>query len=154
MQKLALVVFYEGEINVVTTRTGVSSEAMRAYVRTLRKGRKVSQPRLADAIDMAVRTYKSWELGETETIKTPNLVRAVRFLNGSFDQLAEMADDATAEDGSRMAREWLDRKDVAAEFARRATETPEEASVISRLLDLLEADVPPAEAARRARLGQ
>jgi hypothetical protein len=57
---------------------------------------------------MALRTYKSWEVGETKDIKTPHLLRAVREVGGSLDQLAAIDDQATADDGEAFARAWLD----------------------------------------------
>jgi transcriptional regulator with XRE-family HTH domain len=132
----------------------VSADALRGYVRTLRKGRGVSQGKLADAIKMALRTYKDWELGTTISIDAPYLIRAVQYLNGSLEQVASLPDTATNEDGARIAQQWLTRDAVVAEFAPRSDETPEEARALSRLLDLLEAGVPPDEAARRVRSGQ
>jgi transcriptional regulator with XRE-family HTH domain len=121
----------------------MSADALRSYVRTLRQLRNISQPDVADAIGMALRTYKSWEVGETRDIKTPYLLRAVRFLRGSFDQVATIPDSATVEDGAILAHELVD------SFAPLPDETPEEASRINRLLDLLAQGVAPDEAARQ-----
>ena len=134
---------------MVAGETLVTADALRSYVRTLRKGRKVSQPKLAEAIGMALRTYKDWELGTTVNIDAPYLIRAVQFLGGSLEQLANLPGTATAEDGARLAEQWLSRDAVVAEFAPRPDETPEEASRVNRLLELLARGVPPDEAARR-----
>jgi hypothetical protein len=57
---------------------------------------------------MGVRTYKGWEMGETKDIKTTHLLRAVREVGGSLDQLAMIDDQATADDGEALARAWLE----------------------------------------------
>jgi transcriptional regulator with XRE-family HTH domain len=133
----------------MTTGAIVSADALRGYVRTLRKGRGVSQAKLADAIKMALRTYKDWELGTTIGIEAPYLIRAITFLKGSFDQLVDLPDTATNEDGIRLADQWLTREQVVAEFAPHSNEMPEEAARVNRLLDLLAQGVPADEAARR-----
>jgi transcriptional regulator with XRE-family HTH domain len=86
----------------------MSADAIRAYVRTLRRARGLSQPVVAEAIGIGVRTYKGWEMGETKDIKTPHLLRAVREVGGSLDQLAMIDDQATADDGEALARAWLE----------------------------------------------
>lgn len=85
----------------------MSSDALRSYIRTLRQERKVSQGALAERIGVAPRTYKAWETGGTKDIKAPFLVRAIRYLRGSFDQVAEISDNATSEEGAQMALDWL-----------------------------------------------
>jgi transcriptional regulator with XRE-family HTH domain len=130
-------------------RNFVSAEAIRSYIRTLRQARKISQPALASSIKMALRTYKDWELGATASIDAPYLLRAVRVLSGSLDQLSSLPEHATAEDGAALAREW-----VVAEFAPHEDETPEEEDRLNRLIDLLAQGVPPDEAARRVLHGQ
>lgn len=126
----------------------MSADGLRAYIRTLRQGRKVSQPKLAAAIDMPLRTYKSWEAGKTVTIKTSFLLRAIRYLRGSLDQLADMPVDATADDGVQLARAWLERRDVAP-LVGASDDTPEQDARLSQLIELLARGVDPATAARR-----
>lgn len=126
----------------------VSAEAIRGYVRTLRQERKISQPKLAQAIKMALRTYKDWELGVTAKIDASYVLRAVRFLNGSFDQLADLEDDATQKDGEALARKWITRAEVVDAFAPTPNETPQDRARINRLIDLLATGMDAQEAAR------
>ncbi len=123
--------------------TAMSSNALRGYIKALRVGRGKTQPDVASRIGMAVTTYKDWERGITKDIKTPYLVRAVQFLEGSFDQIAGFSDDTTADDGAKLARQL-----IAEAFASDDQETPEEASRLTRLIDLLARGVAPDEAAR------
>lgn len=81
------------------------SDALRAYIATLRSRRGLSQDALADAIGMGRRTYIAWETGETKDIKTPLVIRAIKVLNGAFEHLG-LLDNATEEDGRRIADEW------------------------------------------------
>lgn len=155
MQKLALVVLYEREADVdaIVVRTQVSFEGLRGFVRELRKGRKVSQPDLAEAIGMSPRTYKAWELGNTETIKTHFVIRAVRYLHSNLDLLADIDDKTTFEQGAQIAREWVEsnpgsRESVAAAFAPRADETPDVAERLNQLIVLLSRGASPEEIAR------
>lgn len=85
----------------------VSADALRGYITTLRNGRNFTQQQLADAIRMAKRTYISWETGHTKDIKTPYLLRALKVLNGSVDQVAELVDSSTKADGEGLAKDWL-----------------------------------------------
>ncbi len=121
----------------------VSADAIRGYVRTLRQLRKVSQPKLAEAIGMAVRTYKDWELGTTKGIDAEYLLRAVKYLHGELNQLSSLLDSATAEDGATLAREVIET------LAPIPVETPQEESRMDRLLRLLADGLSPQEAARR-----
>jgi transcriptional regulator with XRE-family HTH domain len=125
------------------TRLLVSPDAIRGYIRALRQSRKVSQAALAEAIQMAVRTYKDWELGATANIDAPHMLRAMRVLEGSLDQIADLPTGATAEDGAALARAW-----VVSAAAPREEETPDEARRLNRLIDLLAQGVAPDEAAR------
>lgn len=129
--------------------TTVSADAIRGYIRTLRQERKVTQPVLAKAINMALRTYKDWELGNVTDIKAPYLLRAVQFLNGSYEQIASLPDEATAEDGEALARAW-----VVEQLGPTPNETPEERARLTRLIDLLAEGVPPQEAAEIVRREQ
>jgi hypothetical protein len=98
---------------------------------------------------MALRSYKDWELGNVSDIKAPYLLRAVQFLHGSYEQIADLSDEATAEDGETLARAW-----VVAELAPAADETPAEQARLNHLIDLLAQGVPPQEAAEIVRREQ
>ena len=134
----------------MSTSTAQSADALRAYSRTLRQGRKITQPDLADAIGMNLRTYKSWEMGDTKDIKTPYLLRAVRVLCGSFEQVANIQDAATAEEGAALARAWI--KAPVEAIVEEARSSPDDvAARLNRFLELLAMGVD-SEAAARAML--
>jgi transcriptional regulator with XRE-family HTH domain len=98
----------------------VSADAVRAYVAELRDGRGFTQEEFARAIGMPKRTYQAWETGETEELKTSFLLRAIRVLHGSF-QFLGLLENASAEEGERLARSWLaltsEQQQLADEFA-------------------------------------
>lgn len=62
----------------------VSGEAIRGYIRRLRQERDISQPKLASAIDMALRTYKDWETGNTKSLDAAYFLRIMRELLGDM----------------------------------------------------------------------
>lgn len=126
----------------------VSADAIRGYIRTLRQEEEKTQEDVAEAIRMAVRTYKAWELGKTKDIKTPYLIRAVHFLQGSLDQIADLADDATQEEGAELARRWLSREEVATAIAPTPDKTPDNQARLNQFLALLGAGIDPREAAQ------
>jgi DNA-binding XRE family transcriptional regulator len=83
------------------------SNAVRAYIRTLRSERNLSQDVVADAIHVARRTYIAWEAGNTiKDIKAPALIRAIKFLGGAFDHLGSF-ENASEEQATQMARDWV-----------------------------------------------
>lgn len=82
------------------------SDALRAYISTLRSVQGYSQDAVADSIGIARRTYIAWETGETKDIKAPLIIRAIKLLGGAFGHLADL-DEATEEEAERKAREWL-----------------------------------------------
>lgn len=84
----------------------MSGESIRGYVRTLRQKRGVSQPKLAVAIGMALRTYKDWETGNTKSIDALYLIKIVRQLRGNLGILGGLADDgASYDDGAALAED-------------------------------------------------
>lgn len=131
----------------------VSSEAIRGYIRTLRQDRKVSQPKLAEAVKMALRTYKSWELGETEGLDAAFFLRIIRALHGDMEGLTDLPDTATYEDGVTLARGRVTRAEAIATLAPAPDETPAQAARINRLIELLAEGLDPQEAARRVLQG-
>lgn len=133
----------------MTTGAAVSADAIRGYIRTLRKERKVTQPALAKAMKMALRTYKDWELGNSADIKAPYLLRAVEFLHGSYKQIAGLSEEATTQDGEALARAW-----VVQQLAPAPDDSPVVAVNLNRLIDLLAQGVPPQEAAEIVRREQ
>lgn len=81
------------------------SDALRGYIIELRTRQGVSQKALAEAMGIARNTYIAWETGETKDIKTPLVVRAIRYLGGLLDHLALL--DSAEDQGRTVAREWL-----------------------------------------------
>jgi hypothetical protein len=85
---------------MVTTREGaVSADAIRAYIRTLRLEQQISQ--------LSRRAYLDWETGKSKEAKTSPLLRAVRFLSGSPDDLAAFEDSTTPEEAAKVAHSRL-----------------------------------------------
>lgn len=82
------------------------SDAIRAYIITLRSEQHITQTAAAKASGLGDRAYKSWEAGDTQDIKGPPLIRLVRFLGGSFDDL-ESLEHADADAGRDRALAWL-----------------------------------------------
>lgn len=82
------------------------SDAIRAYISTLRAGRSLSQDDVAAAMGLARRTYIEWETGGTSDLKAPPLVRAIQFLQGRFEHLG-MLIGGTEADGERLAQVQL-----------------------------------------------
>jgi len=128
--------------------TAVSSDALRGYIKTLRVLRKVPQDKLAATIGMGRRTYIDWETGKSKDIKTPFLLRAVKALRGSFDQLVDFPDDATAEDGARLAQAWINSPLAPVVEEVQAKGRIEELERFSRYLILVAGGMAPTDAAR------
>lgn len=126
----------------------MSADAIRGYIKALRKIRKVTQPVLAKAISMPLPTYKDWERGVTTDIKAPYLVRALIFLHGSVDQIASFSEESTNEDGANLAEEWVSREKVVEALKPDAIETPQERARLDRLIDLMASGTDPIDAAR------
>ncbi len=126
----------------------MSANALRGYVRTLRIGRGATQAEVAERVGMPLQTYKDWERGATKDIKTPYLLRAVRFLRGSLEQVAEMPDSAGAEDGERLAQAWIDSPLAPVVDEAQQSGDPSAVDRLSRYLTLVAGGVSPADAAR------
>lgn len=87
------------------------NEGVRGYIRTLREARLqadtarpsiYSQRRFGAAIGLSERAYIDWETGETKTLKTGPLLKALAILAAPWDDAAKL-DDATYEEGAAMA---------------------------------------------------
>ena len=82
------------------------TDPLRAYIKTLRKGRHISQEHLADQVGMGRRTYVAWERGETKTLKSHYAQAMIRTLSGApehLDQLDRLSADAARD----LAAAWL-----------------------------------------------
>lgn len=86
--------------------TSTEAAALRAYIAALRSEQHISQDDLAEAIGMPPRTYKAWESGPTEDIKAPFAIRAIKFLGGALEHLADF-DRLSPSDAEQLARDWL-----------------------------------------------
>jgi transcriptional regulator with XRE-family HTH domain len=117
-------------------------QAVGLYLRDLRVAEGLTQAEAGVRGGISTKTVERWEAGSVEPTLT-DLAAYVRTLRGSVDEIVR-----------RLVGEDATRDAVVAEFAPQPDETPEEAVILSRLLDLLEAGVRPDEAARRARSGQ
>lgn len=92
----------------MTLEMGPAVNGVRAYLRTLRKGRKMSQEGLARAMGFTKRALQDWEGGQTDELKTSFLVRALEVLQGSFDDIRSLVlDNASVAEGRRVAIERL-----------------------------------------------
>jgi transcriptional regulator with XRE-family HTH domain len=83
-------------------------DAVRAYLRDLRIGRRLSYTKFAKMIGLSRRALIGWEMGETEELKQGPLIRAVDALGASWKHLARLIEpDAGADTGRALARERL-----------------------------------------------
>jgi transcriptional regulator with XRE-family HTH domain len=126
----------------------MSAAALRGYVKTLRVKRGATQAELAEHIGMPLTTYKDWERGVTKDIKTPFLLRAVQFLRGSIDQVAGIPEGATAEDGARLADQWLNSPLAPAVAEAEASGDAAALERFNRYLSLVAGGMAPDDAAR------
>ncbi len=112
----------------------MSADAIRGYIRTLRLKRGKTQAEAADGAGMKYTTYKDWEYGITKSIKTPNLLRLVRYLSGSIDQIIGMTDDDTDKTGEALAEAWAA---TPLAVAIDSTQARDQAEDIKRVMDYL-----------------
>lgn len=85
-----------------------SGDGLRAYLRRLREGRDITQDVLADAMGFSRRALIDWELGETRSIKEKQLIRAMKYLGASIEDIDYLIDsDATTEEGIERAEALL-----------------------------------------------
>lgn len=83
-------------------------EAVRTYLREIRIRRGLGLEEFAAAIGLSRRALIEWESGRTEELKTTPLIKAVRCLNASLDDICYLvSSEATAEDGRNRADAWI-----------------------------------------------
>lgn len=135
-----------------------TGDAIRAYVRTLRDGR-ATQQEVADHLGLSLRAFLGWERGETEDLKGPVLLRAVKFLTGSIDGdvleqlVSEGADEARGRD---LALKWLNaqpsdvRASIHALHRRPGHQRGIAAKMLNRAADLIDQGENPQRALRIA----
>src|SRR5436305_346224 len=109
---------------------GMSMLAVTAYLREIRSQKDISQKALADAMGLSLRQTNRWETEGTEGIKADALMRAVSFLGASIQHVMTLfaREDATAEDGQRLALEWLTEEQN--ERINRMVDTPAKAEAV------------------------
>lgn len=88
------------------------SMGMRAvvvFLRELRVQQKISQSKLADAMDLSLRQTQRWENGDAQDLKAEQIIKAIAFLNAPFDQASQLLldDDATDEAGKAFAKAYF-----------------------------------------------
>jgi transcriptional regulator with XRE-family HTH domain len=88
------------------TEAAMFADPLRAYVVTLRKGRKITQAELAQRIGMGERTYVSWERGSTKSIKEHFARAIISALDGSREHL-DMLDQMNPAEAQQLAHEWM-----------------------------------------------
>lgn len=81
-------------------------DAVRAYLREMRIGRRISQDELADAIGLSRRALIDWEMGRTEDIKSGAMIKAIAYLRGAVSDIATLV-DASLDRGIELAKERL-----------------------------------------------
>lgn len=86
-----------------------SALGIRLYLIALRKGRKISQEKLAMAVGVSRPTIREWESGRTEEMKGSMLLRAMAFLGASRVHMSQIITDPnlTEEDINRFAESVL-----------------------------------------------
>jgi transcriptional regulator with XRE-family HTH domain len=90
---------------------------VRGYLRELRVRQEVSLPALGKVMGLAPNTLIAWEQGHTKELKAGPLLRAVRHLGGSGEDLLLLADEDTPESAGRaLARKRLGLPDMDGEF--------------------------------------
>lgn len=71
----------------------MSTDAVRAYLRTLRERRGLTQEAVADALGMQRVNWGRYEKGRNQTMSSDLLLAAMRVLGGSFRDLKDLAGD-------------------------------------------------------------
>jgi transcriptional regulator with XRE-family HTH domain len=122
----------------------MSADALRAYIRTLRDGRKYTQERFAQSIGIGYRTLVDYELGETKSLRDSALVKAVGVLGASWDDVTDLVEtELGAEEGERRARLILDKRDpidTIVDSFPPGTDPQEAGRLVEEALDAIETD--------------
>lgn len=82
------------------------SDPLRAYIVALRKGKRLSQPALAEAAGVKPRTYIAWENGETSSLDIGVARAIVQVLDGAFEHL-DLVLGMTADQARLLAEHWI-----------------------------------------------
>lgn len=68
-------------------------EDVTAYLRSLRSQQGISQSVLANHMGLSLRQVSRWETGESREVSSEALLRAIIFLNASWDRIRELMTD-------------------------------------------------------------
>ena len=81
-----------------------------AYIREVRKVRRMTRPQLAEALGISDDQIQRMELGQ-HAMGGPALLRLIKAIDASYQELTQLLEDeqATVEDAQRMARAWVAR---------------------------------------------
>lgn len=77
--------------------TDVSADAIRGYFIGLRQSRRITQEQVAAAAGMTRRAWIDYEKKRTQEISGTTMLAVLRFLDGSFAHLKELASDEADE---------------------------------------------------------
>jgi transcriptional regulator with XRE-family HTH domain len=75
----------------------MSIERVTAYLRSLRIQKRISQSELARHMGISVRQISRWETGESRDVSSEALLRAMIFLDASFEQIIALMELPTPE---------------------------------------------------------
>ena len=86
--------------------------AATAYLKALREARGLSQDDVARAIGASMRQVGAWERAESDPASS-SLAAYIRYISASAEHVVSLLGnpDATREDGSRLARQWLEQSE-------------------------------------------
>jgi transcriptional regulator with XRE-family HTH domain len=65
---------------------------IQTYVQLVRKGRQITRKDLADLLGIGIATLANWEDGRSDTLPFPIVVRAIKHINGSFEDLEHIGE--------------------------------------------------------------
>lgn len=97
----------------MSAKKSTGNRAVGAYLRRLRELHGYNRTKVAAALNTNENHIKRMEDAEVNTSGT-NLLKFVRFVEGSAEHLADlvMNADATEEDGRKLAEEWFHHEGV------------------------------------------
>jgi transcriptional regulator with XRE-family HTH domain len=75
---------------------------VQTYVQLVRKGRQITRKDLADLLGIGIAALANWEDGRSDALPFPVVVRAIKHINGSFEDLEQIG--AAAEGHVALAR--------------------------------------------------
>lgn len=95
-------------------------EALRIYIRELRKARGITQEGLADAMGLSLRGLTRWEAGQTDEIKSGPLFKAIDYLKAPMTHVQQLISNTamSIDEVQALVRDWLrEEQIVVSQFA-------------------------------------